>query len=136
MEARGGGRILNMASVASFQPVPGMAVYSATKAYVLSLTESLSEEFKDTGVTVTALCPGVTKTELVEDVSFGGQKIPELFMADAAEVAREGYQACMYGEAVRVPGVLNQALVTWTQAQPRWLTRLFSGIAARSTFGT
>ena len=62
MIKKGAGRILNVASVASFQPVPSMAVYAASKAYVLSLTESLSEELKGTGVSATALCPGITNT--------------------------------------------------------------------------
>ena len=62
MVQRGAGKILNVASVAAFQPVPSMAVYAASKAFVLSLTESLSEELRGTGVTATALCPGLTRT--------------------------------------------------------------------------
>ena len=65
MIARGNGRILNVASIAAFQPIPSLATYAATKAYVLSLTESLSEEFKGTGVTITALCPGITATNML-----------------------------------------------------------------------
>ena len=66
MLERGKGRILNVASIAAFQPVPSLATYAATKAYVLSLTESLSEELKGSGVTVTALCPGITETSMVD----------------------------------------------------------------------
>ena len=62
MVARGSGRILNVASIGAFQPVPSLATYAATKAYVLSLTEALSEELRDSGITVTALCPGITAT--------------------------------------------------------------------------
>ena len=68
MIERGDGRILNVASIAAFQPVPSLATYAATKAYVLSLTESLSEELANTGVTITALCPGITATNMLATV--------------------------------------------------------------------
>lgn len=132
MLARGSGRILNVASVAAFQAVPGFSVYGATKAYVLSLSEALSEELRGTGVSVTALCPGLTKTEMVDDVH--DRPIPEFLMASARDVALEGYNACMAGEAVRIPGPIYQALVSWLQVQPRWAVRFFSGIAARTSF--
>jgi short-subunit dehydrogenase len=124
------GRILNVASVASFQGVPGMALYRASKAFVLALTEGLSEDLRGTGVTVTALCPGLTRTDMVKD--FGNLGFAESFLASAQDVAREGYRACMAGEVVRVPGVMNQTLVTWMQYQPRWLVRLFSGAVSRA----
>jgi uncharacterized protein len=130
MIARGRGRILNVASVAAFQPVPGMSLYGATKAFVLSLTESLSEDLRGTGVTVTALCPGPTRTEMIADVK--GLEMAGPFIADAREVALEGYRACMAGDVLRVPGLMNQALVGWSQHQPRWLVRMFSGMLARS----
>lgn len=130
MVARGYGRILNVASVASFQPVPGMSVYAASKAFVLSLTESLSEELRGTGVTVTALCPGPTRTEMASSLEAAG--LASWFLADAAAVAREGFDACRSGQVIRVPGVANQALVSWSQYQPRWLVRALGGLAARS----
>jgi uncharacterized protein len=133
MIERGRGRILNVASVAAFQPVPGMALYGATKAFVLSLTESLSEDLRGTGVTVTALCPGPTRTEMIEGVK--GLEMVGPFIADAREVALEGYRACMSGEVLRVPGLMNQALVGWSQHQPRWLVRMFSGMLARTLPG-
>ena len=71
MIARGGGRILNVASIAAFMPIPRLAVYAAAKAYVLSLTESLSEELRGTGVTATALCPGFTDTAMVRGSQLG-----------------------------------------------------------------
>ena len=132
MLARGSGRILNVASTASFNAVPGLSVYSASKAFVLSLTEGLSEELNGTGVTATALCPGPTNTEMVDAVP--GVAVAEVFLSDAREVAREGFRACEAGEVIRVPGGMNQAVVTWTQYQPRWLKRFFSGIAARNSF--
>lgn len=129
MVARGYGRILNVASVASFQPVPGMAVYGASKAFVLSLTESLSEELRGTGVTVTALCPGPTRTEMAD--AFNDLEFSEWFLADAKSVAQEGFDACKAGQVIRVPGIANQTLVTWSHYQPRWLVRALGGLAAR-----
>lgn len=134
MIARKSGRILNVASVVSFQPVPGMSLYAATKAFVLSLTESLSEDLKGTGVTATALCPGPTRTEMVSDIQ--NMELAGPFMSDARQVAQEGFRACMNGEVLRVPGLMNQAMVAWTQYQPRWLVRFFSGLAARNSFNS
>ena len=130
MAERGYGRILNVASVASFQPVPGMAVYAASKAFVLSLTEGLSEELRGTGVTVTALCPGPTKTEMAE--AFAGMEAADWFLADAKRVAQEGFDALKAGQVIRVPGLANQALVNWATYQPRWLVRTLGGFASRS----
>ncbi len=132
MIARRAGRILNVASIVGFQPTPGLALYGATKAFVLSFSEGLSEDLRGTGVSVTALCPGPTRTEMVGDIEH--MELAGPFMASAREVALDGYRACMAGEAVRIPGLMNQALVTWVQYQPRWLVRWFSGMAARSTF--
>jgi short-subunit dehydrogenase len=134
MIARKSGRILNVASVAGFRAVPGMSVYSASKSFVISFSESLSEELKDSGITVTALCPGLTKTEMVEDLE--ASAVPEFLMADPRTVAQEGYDACMLGEVIRVPGPMNQAMVAWLEVQPRWLVRMMSGFAARSAFMT
>ncbi len=134
MIERGSGRILNVASVASFQPVPGLSLYGASKAFVLSLTESLSEDLSGTGVKVTALCPGPTRTEMVADIQ--SMELAGPFMADARQVAQEGFRACMNGEVIRIPGLMNQAMVTWSQFQPRWLVRLLSGLAARNTLNS
>lgn len=131
MLARGRGRILNVASVASFHGVPGMALYSASKAFVLSLSESLAEDLRGTGVTVTALCPGPTRTEMVKDIK--AMELAGPFLASARDVAEEGYRACMAGEVIRVPGLMNQALVNWLRYQPRWLVRTAAGMFARST---
>lgn len=128
------GKILNVGSVVGFQAVPGMALYSATKAFVLSFTESLAEEVRCQGVQVSALCPGLTRTEMVSDL--GTDAIPgaELMMADPREVAIAGYQAIHQGEVIRVPGMFNQAVVNWAEFQPRWLKRTLAGIAGRATF--
>lgn len=129
MVARGAGRILNVASVAAFQPVPSMSLYAASKAYVLSLTESLSEELRGTGVSATVLCPGFTRTDMV--MSFEGFELPPFIMASPEEVAREGYDALMAREVIRVPGIANQAAVLWSKYQPRWLVRGLGGLVAR-----
>ena len=129
MIKQGAGRVLNVASVASFQPVPSMSAYAATKAYVLSLTESLSEECRGSGVYITALCPGLTKTDMVEDVQ--GSNVPEFLMSDPHDVAREGYDALMSGEVIRIPGVTNQAAIAWAKHQPRWLVRGLGGLLAK-----
>jgi short-subunit dehydrogenase len=133
MLERSAGRILNVASVAGFQSVPGITLYSATKAFVLSFSEGLAEDLRGTGVTVTALCPGPTRTEMVGDIQ--PMELAGPFLASARDVALDGYRACMAGEVVRIPGFMNQAMVTWLQYQPRSLVRYFSGLAARSTFG-
>ena len=129
MLQKGTGRILNVASVAAFQPVPSMGVYAASKAFVLSLTESLSEELRGTGVSVTALCPGLTNTEMVD--SLQAQDVPPFLMSSASDVAREGFEALMAKEVIRIPGVANQAAVTWAQHQPRWLVRGLGGLFSR-----
>lgn len=133
MIERGRGRILNVASVAGFQGLPGMALYSASKAFVLAFTEGLAEDLRGTGVTATALCPGVTRTEMTS--GFDHLDPTGAFMASAQEVAAEGYRACMTGDTVRVPGVMNQAMVNWMRFQPRWLVRRLSGLVSRSTLG-
>ena len=129
MIQRGGGRIMNVASVAAFQPVPSMNVYAASKAYVLSLTESLSEELRGTGVFVSALCPGLTQTEMVD--SLQAQNAPPFLVSSADDVAKEGFDALMAREVIRIPGLANQAAVTWAQYQPRWLIRGLGGLFSR-----
>ncbi|MCZ6502740.1 MAG: SDR family oxidoreductase [Gammaproteobacteria bacterium] len=129
MVQRGSGRILNVASVAAFQPVPSMNVYAASKAYVLSLTESLSEELRGTGVSVSALCPGLTQTEMVD--SLAAQNAPPFLVSSADDVAKEGFDALMAKDVIRIPGLANQAAVTWAQHQPRWLIRGLGGLFSR-----
>ena len=132
MAARGQGKILNVASLGGFQPVPSLAAYAAGKAYVLSLTEALSEEFRGTGVTLTALCPGVTDTDMVHSAeNSGGMTLPSAFLMSPEAVAREGYKACMAGQVIKVPGVANQLSANWVQFQPRWLVRRLGGLFAR-----
>ncbi len=134
MVARGRGRILNVASVASFQPVPALAAYAASKAYVLSLSEALCEELRGTGVTVTALCPGITRTELVDRAqseSSAAERLPEFLIGDAKSVARDGYQACIAGRPVIAPGLPNLLGTTLVRMYPRWLVRRVGGLIGR-----
>jgi short-subunit dehydrogenase len=134
MVARGSGRVLNVASIAAFQPVPMLATYAATKAYVLSLTESLAEELEDTGVTVTALCPGITATPMLSRARQASQelsKLPGFLVGSVDDVADEGFEACMKGEVIRVPGAINLAATLAGRATPKWLLRRVSGAVVR-----
>ncbi len=116
------GRILNVASTAAFQPGPIMAVYYATKAYVLSFSEALANEVAGTGVTVTALCPGPTRTEFQSRAGF--QPIPLLrspLVTATSVVARAGWRGMKRGKRVVVPGLANRILVQAVRATPRRL---------------
>ncbi len=131
MKARKSGRILNVASVAAFHPVPGMDIYAATKAYVLSFSEALSENLQDTGVSVTALCPGLTDTDMV-DKSIAGA-MPAFMILQPDEVARSGFDALMKREVICIPGNANRIALAWAQHQPRWLVRGLGGLANKLT---
>lgn len=134
MVARGQGRVLNVASIAAFQPVPMLATYAATKAYVLSLTESLAEELQGSGVTVTALCPGITATAMFDQAKARSAEldgVPAFVVGSADEVAGQGLQACLKGEVICVPGALNRAAAAAGRATPRWLLRRVSGALVR-----
>lgn len=134
MVARGRGRVLNVASIAAFQPVPRLATYAATKAYVLSLTESLSEELKGTGVSITALCPGITATSMLDrarEVSAELGALPGMVVGTADDVAAQGLRACLRGEVIRVPGVVNRAATVAGRSAPRWLLRGITGAVVR-----
>lgn len=102
------GRILNVASTAAFQPGPMMAVYYASKAYVLSYSQALSEELRGTGVTVTAFCPGPTTTGFGQRAGFTTDKIfGGILTMDAQSVAHIGYEGLMKGKSLVIPGKLN-----------------------------
>lgn len=136
MRRRGHGRVLNLASIAAFQPVPSLATYAATKAYVLSLSESLGQELAGSGVTVTALCPGITDTGMLEGARRANARLtqlPDLMVSDAEAVAEAGYQACLRGEALRVAGAFNEALTLASRVAPRWLLRQAGRSLARRT---
>jgi uncharacterized protein len=135
MIERGRGRVLNVASIAAFQPVPTLATYAATKAYVLSLTESLAEELKGSGVSITALCPGITDTGMLNTAAQANaqlSKLPGFLVADVDKVAAEGYRACIRGDVIKVPGVVNLAATMAGRATPKWLLRRIAGTVTRS----
>lgn len=134
MVERGCGRVLNVASVAAFQPIPSLATYAASKAYVLSLTESLAEELAGTGVSITALCPGFTATNMLHDVQKDHSaltRIPGIMISSVEDVAKDGYAACMRGEVICVPGPLNLVTTIAGRALPRWVVRRLSGLFGR-----
>jgi short-subunit dehydrogenase len=122
MAERGAGGVLNLASTASFQPLPMQAGYAATKAFVLSFTESLHAELKGAGVNVTALCPGPVKTEFVDIAEIpGAESMPDMFWASAENVARAGVRGLEKGKRVVIPGTLNRAGALGGQHAPRSL---------------
>lgn len=125
MVKQGRGRVMNVASTAAFQPGPLMATYYASKAYVLHLSEVLVEELRDTGVTVTALCPGPTSTGFEERAAMGDSKLFKSGRVMSAEqVAKTGYDAMWDGRAVVIPGFTNRFLAWATRLPPRsWLPK-------------
>jgi hypothetical protein len=133
MVPRGRGYLLNVSSVVSFQPAPKLAVYAATKAYVTSLTESLHEEVRGTGVHVTALCPGLTRTEFQSVSSsdaYAGQ-YPSFVWMEPREVAKAGLDDVARGRALCVPGVLYKGLVGASGITPRTIARRLSSLVQR-----
>jgi short-subunit dehydrogenase len=122
MIKRKSGKILNVASIAAFQPGPLMAVYFATKAYVLSLSEALSEELKDSGVSISALCPGPTASQFQERA---GMQNANLFkkkkVMSSEEVAEIGFRGLMKGKRVIIPGFRNKISAFLGRHLPRSL---------------
>jgi len=131
MVPRGRGYLLNVSSVASFQASPKLAVYSATKAYVTSLTEALHEEMRGTGVRVTALCPGLTRTEFqsISSTENYSRDFPSFAWLDVTDVARAGLRDVARGRVLSVPGLLYKVLVAVSDLAPRFLVRRISSFA-------
>ncbi|GAC1478438.1 MAG: SDR family oxidoreductase [Candidatus Dormibacteria bacterium] len=121
MIARRDGRILNLASLAAFEPGPLMAVYYATKAYVLSFSEALANELIGTGVSVTTLCPGLTRTGFQARGAMEDSRLVQGEMADAASVALAGYRAVMGRKGVVIPGLRNKLVALGVKLTPRSL---------------
>jgi uncharacterized protein len=133
MAERGEGAILNVASTAAFQPLPGFATYAATKAFVQSFSEAVHAELGGTGVSVTCLCPGFTHTEFGDNADAGDEEValPEFLFAAAADVARAGIDAMIAGRRSAIPGRLNRASMVGGRLAPRSLllpvVRRFTG---------
>lgn len=115
---QGHGAVLNVASVISFAPAPGSAIYAATKAFVLSFGQALHEELRGSGVTVTTLCPGLTRTEFFEAAGSTADELPEWMAADPDVVARDGLDAVKRRELVRTSGGVNKAAVALMSVLP------------------
>jgi uncharacterized protein len=128
MIARRSGRILNVASTAAFVPGPFMAMYYATKAFVFSFSLAIANELQGTGVTLTVLCPGPTRTNFFETAGTANTNIIKGPSMSAAAVAREGYSAMLAGKAEIIAGGRNRWMIWGTRFAPR---RMLAGIARR-----
>jgi len=122
MVSRGSGRVLNVASTAGYVPGPFMAAYYASKAFVLSLSVALNEELRGTGVTVTALCPGATRTGFDAAAGMAKARLFRSGVMEAGPVARAGIEGMLAGKEVVVPGLRNKLLAGSAGLGPRWLT--------------
>jgi short-subunit dehydrogenase len=127
MIERKSGGIINVASTAAFQPGPKMAVYFATKAFVLSLSEALHEELKPHGVHVTCLCPGPTRTEFGEVAGFGGNGLFDHAAMESPEVVKAGLDGLDRNKAVVVPGFMNKVTASSGRFIPRSVVRKIAG---------
>ncbi len=127
MLARRSGRVMNVASTAGFQPGPLMAVYYATKAYVISFSEAIANEVKDSGVTVTCFCPGATETGFAKRA---GNDKTRIFtnpgVMSAAQVALDGYRAVMEGKTLAISGARNWLVAQSTRFAPRKIVTAIS----------
>jgi len=120
----GTGKIMNVASTAAFMPGPGMAVYYASKAYVLSFSEALTRELKGSGITVTTLCPGPTDTSFATAAGLGKSLMHRMLLpATSMQVAKAGYKAMMKGKAIEIPGFMNKLSSFTPRITPRSMVR-------------
>ncbi|WP_243526756.1 SDR family oxidoreductase [Bacillus pseudomycoides] len=123
MVKRKQGKILNVASLAAFQPVPRMSMYGASKSYVLSFSEAIAEELKGTGVQVSVLCPSFTKTPLTQQFAGAGTKVFNKNMLDPQTVAKCGFEGLMKNKRVIIPGFKNKLMAKSVGLLPRkWVT--------------
>ena len=128
MQGHGGGRIMNVASVAGFMPGPNMAVYHATKAYVLALSEAAAEELRGSNVTVTTVCPGPTATAFFDAADMHGVGLLKLGKPMTARAVTEaGWAATLRGRRIVVTGLMNKAFAFLPRFSPRWLTTFVAG---------
>jgi uncharacterized protein len=136
MTERGRGAVINVASTASFQPIPVQAVYAATKAFVLSFSEATSAELRRTGVTMTALCPGPVATEFVETGGFKNESPgPSFIWSSAEDVAKAGIEGAAKGKRVVIPGIGNRLTANFGRHGPRAILLGPFASAYRRTIG-
>jgi short-subunit dehydrogenase len=131
MVARGSGAIVNVSSLAAYQPAPSSATYAATKAFVNSFTHSVHEECVDTGVHVMVVCPGYTHTEFHERAGLGMTQIPERLWQSADDVVRTALRDLDRGRSVSIPGAINKALGAASSVTPAVVTRKIAGFVIR-----
>ncbi len=131
MVAVGRGGVINVSSIASYQPTPMNATYGATKAFVSSLTEAIHEELKDTGVNVMALCPGFTRTEFQERAGIDSGDIPDFLWQSSETVVAFALKAFDAGKAVCVPGALNKVTAGFSATAPSTVSRKIAGMVVR-----
>ncbi|MEO6198166.1 MAG: SDR family oxidoreductase [Dehalococcoidia bacterium] len=127
MKAKGRGSIINLGSTGSYVPVPYMATYAATKAYILSFSEALHEEAREYGVTVTCLCPGGTTTEFQKVAGFSAERMPRMAFVGPESVVRSALDGARSGSAIVVPGLGNKATANLPRLLPRFAIRKLSG---------
>ena len=125
---RGQGGVINVASIAGYQPTPGNATYGATKAFVSSFSQAVHEELKGTGVKCMVLSPGFTRTEFQVRAGFDSNDVPGFLWQDAATVVQHALRAYDKGRAVCVPGPLNAATAAFTAVTPHAVTRRIAGV--------
>jgi uncharacterized protein len=131
MIARRAGGVLNVGSIAGFQPGPLMAVYYASKAYVLSFSEALCEELRGTGVRVTCLAPGATATGFAAAAEAEQTRLFRFGVMDARRVAAAGYRGFRRGKLLVIPGTMNKLLPFVERFAPRWLPRKIAMLLQR-----
>ncbi|MCX5827533.1 MAG: SDR family oxidoreductase [Deltaproteobacteria bacterium] len=119
MVKNGGGKILNVGSTGSFMPAPRNAIYCAAKAYVLNFSLGIAKDLEGTGITVTTLCPGATKTEFAGKANMENTLLFKMMVMDAVTVAKAGYKALIKGKEVVVPGIANKLTVLLARFLPR-----------------
>lgn len=130
--ARGGrGGILNVASLGAFQPVPYMATYTATKAFVKSFSEGVFEELRGTDITICALCPGLTRTEFAERAAASEDSVPDWMWMEAGPVVKAGLSGLAAGRAVVLPGLGNKVIGNLADQTPSWLSRQVSSLLGK-----
>jgi hypothetical protein len=131
MVARGRGGVINVASIAAYQPTPLNATYGATKAFVSSLSQAVHEELKGTGVNCMVLCPGFTRTEFQQRAGIDSSEVPNFLWQDASTVVAHALTAFDKGKALCVPGGLNRVTAGFSGAAPSAVTRKIAGLIVK-----